>query len=207
MGKTAILIDGRLHARVDFSNSYRPGLKQVVHSIQHGHGLSLLSGDNDTEAIALNNELIAGFDANNMQFNMDPHEKKAWIMDKQSDGNSKVLMVGDGLNDAGALREAHFGISIAEDNTQFTPASDGILTAESFEKLPQLIKLAKQARLIVMAAFALSLIYNIIGVTVAVQGLLSPVIAAILMPLSSVSIVLFTTVSSSILVRLHLKNI
>ena len=207
MGKTAILIDGRLHARVDFSNSYRPGLKQVVHSIQHEHGLSLLSGDNDTEAIALNNELIAGFDANNMQFNMDPHEKKAWIMDKQSDGNSKVLMVGDGLNDAGALREAHFGISIAEDNTQFTPASDGILTAESFEKLPQLIKLAKQARLIVMAAFALSLIYNIIGVTVAVQGLLSPVIAAILMPLSSVSIVLFTTVSSSILVRLHLKNI
>ena len=206
MGKTAILIDGRLHARVDFSTSYRPGLKQVVHSIQHELGLSLLSGDNDTEAIALNNELIAGFDADNMQFNMDPHEKKAWIMEKQSDGNSKVLMVGDGLNDAGALREAHFGISIAEDNTQFTPASDGILTAESFEKLPHLIKLAKQARLIVMAAFALSLTYNIIGVTVAVQGLLSPVIAAILMPLSSVSIVLFTTVASTLLVRFRIKN-
>jgi Cu+-exporting ATPase len=206
MGKTAILIDGHLHSRVDFSTSYRPGLKHVIHSIQGQHGLSLLSGDNDTEATALNNQLIAGFEADNMQFNMDPHEKKAWIVNKQSSDETKVLMVGDGLNDAGALREAHFGISIAEDNTQFTPASDGILTAESFQKLPQLIKLAKQAQLIVMAAFALSLFYNIIGVTVAVQGLLSPVVAAILMPLSSVTIVLFTTVSSTILVKMRLKR-
>jgi Cu+-exporting ATPase len=206
MGKTAILIDGHLHSRVDFSTSYRPGLKHVIHSIQGQHGLSLLSGDNDTEATALNNQLIAGFEADNMQFNMDPHEKKAWIVNKQSSDETKVLMVGDGLNDAGALREAYFGISIAEDNTQFTPASDGILTAESFQKLPQLIKLAKQAQLIVMAAFALSLFYNIIGVTVAVQGLLSPVVAAILMPLSSVTIVLFTTVSSSILVKMRLKR-
>ncbi|MGB0369647.1 MAG: HAD family hydrolase, partial [Flavobacteriales bacterium] len=205
MGKTAILIDGHLHARVDFSTSYRPGLKRVVHSIQEEHGLSLLSGDNDTEAVALNNKLIAGFQSEQMQFNMDPYEKKAWITDKQSADDAKVLMVGDGLNDAGALREAHFGISIAEDNSQFTPASDGILTSESFEKLPQLIALAKQARLIVITAFALSLIYNIIGVSVAVQGLLSPVIAAILMPLSSVSIVLFTTVSSAVLVRIRLR--
>ena len=206
MGKTAILIDGHLHARVDFSTSYRPGLKRVVQSIKNEQGLSLLSGDNNSEATALSNELIAGFKVQNMQFDMDPHEKKDWIIDKQLTKETKVLMVGDGLNDAGALREAHFGISIAEDNTQFTPASDGILTAESFEKLPQLIKLANQARLIVIAAFALSLIYNIIGVTVAVQGLLSPVIAAILMPLSSVSIVLFTTVSSTLLVRFHLKK-
>ena len=206
MGRTAVLVDGQLHARVEFSTSYRPGLKHVVQEIQAENELFLLSGDNDSESTALSNPTIAGFNPANMLFEMDPHEKKSWIKNKQSSNGDKVLMVGDGLNDAGALREAHFGISIAEDNSQFTPASDGILTAESFEKLPQLMALSRQARWIVIAAFALSMIYNVIGVSVAVQGLLSPVVAAILMPLSSVTIVLFTTVSSAILVRVRLKK-
>ena len=205
MGKTAVLIDRQLWARVEFTTSYRHGLKQTIERLQTENEVSLLSGDNDTESVALSNTLIAGFSKENMRFDMDPHEKKAWITEKQSSGESKVLMIGDGLNDAGALKEAHFGISIAEDNSQFTPASDGILTAQSFQKLPQLIILARHARWIVIAAFGLSLLYNIIGVSVAVQGLLSPVIAAILMPLSSVSIVLFTTLSSAVLVRYHLK--
>ena len=205
MGKTAVLINGKLWARVDFSTHYRVGLKKLVQEIQETNQLSLLSGDNSNESVALSNSAIAGFAKENMHFNMDPHEKKAWIEEHQNATDTKMLMVGDGLNDAGALQEAHFGISIAENSSQFTPASDGILTAESFQKLPQLITLARQARMIVIAAFTLSLIYNIIGVSVAVQGLLSPVIAAILMPLSSVTIVLFTTVSSAILVKMTLK--
>lgn len=205
-GKTAIIIDGKLFARVDFSATYRPQLRETVSIIKSENKLSLLSGDNDSEGTALSDIKIAGIDSGNMFFNMDPHQKREWIEKNQSEPESKILMVGDGLNDAGALREAHFGISIAESNSQFTPASDGILNAESFKKLPQLIQLAKQARFIVLAAFALSLIYNVIGVSVAVQGLLSPVIAAILMPLSSVSIVLFTTISTSLLVRSKMKK-
>ncbi|MFC2176496.1 heavy metal translocating P-type ATPase [Bacteroidota bacterium] len=205
MGRTAIIINGQLWARVAFTTSYRPGLKQTVEQLQKENEVSLLSGDNDTEAVALSNVMIAGFSKETMRFNMDPHEKKAWITAKQSAEETKVLMIGDGLNDAGALKEAHFGISIAEDNSQFTPASDGILTAKSFEKLPALITLSRQARWIVLSAFTLSMVYNIIGVSVAVQGLLSPVMAAILMPLSSVSIVLFTTVSSAVLVRMKLQ--
>ncbi len=205
MGKTAVLIDGQLWARVEFTTNYRHGLKKIIQQLQTNNEVSLLSGDNDTEATALKNPLIAGFLEKNMRFDMNPHQKKAWVTEKQSSEETKVLMIGDGLNDAGALKEAHFGISIAEDNTQFTPASDGILTAESFEKLPRLITLARQARWIVISAFALSMVYNVIGVTVAVQGLLSPVVAAILMPLSSVTIVLFTTVSSAVLVKLKLK--
>ena len=206
MGRTAVLIDGHLWARVEFTTSYRHGLRQTIEELQKQNEVSLLSGDNDTEAVALGNPLIAGFSEKNMRFNMDPHEKKRWISEKQSSDEQKVLMIGDGLNDAGALKEAHFGISIAEDNSQFTPASDGILTASSFEKLPDLITLARQARWIVIAAFSLSMVYNVIGVSIAVQGLLSPVMAAILMPLSSVSIVLFTTVSSAVLVKYHLKK-
>lgn len=205
MGQTAVLIDGRLRARVDFTTSYRPGLKETVQTIRKTLGISLLSGDNNSEASALSNDAIAGIDAEQMHFEMDPHQKREWVENKQTNGREKVLMIGDGLNDAGALREAHFGISIAEDNSQFTPASDGILTAESFKKLPQLIQLAKQSRKVVLGAFALSLLYNVIGITVAVQGLLSPVIAAVLMPLSSVSIVVFTTVTTAIMAQRKLR--
>lgn len=207
MGRTAVLIDGKLWARVEFTTSYRHGLHQVVEKLQEENEVSLLSGDNDSEGLALSNKLIAGFEKQSMHFNMDPHEKKAWIKEQQSSEGKKLLMMGDGLNDAGALKEAHFGISIAEDNGQFTPASDGILSASSFQKLPVLIQLARKARLIVIAALSLSMMYNIIGVSVAVQGLLSPVLAAILMPLSSVTVVLFTTVSSSVLVKMRLKQI
>jgi Cu+-exporting ATPase len=206
MGKTAVLIDGKLHARVEFTTSYRKGLSQTIDKLRESTNVWLLSGDNDSEAVALSNELIAGFEDNHMFFNMDPHQKRQWVETKQSENAAKVLMVGDGLNDAGALREAHFGISIAEDNSQFTPASDGILTADSFQKLPELIRLARQSRTVVLGAFALSMVYNVIGMSIAVQGLLSPVLAAILMPLSSVSIVLFTTVTTALLARLKLRN-
>ncbi len=207
MGKTAVLVDGILVARVQFMVNYRAGLKQVVGDLQQNLQLSLLSGDNDSESEALSNPIIAGFDEQNMRFEMDPHQKKDWVCEKQEKDNKKVLMVGDGLNDAGALQEAHFGISIAEDNGQFTPASDGILNARSFAQLPHFIRLSKEAKSIVKAAFVLSLLYNVIGVSVAVQGLLSPVVAAILMPLSSVSIVLFTTVASSLLVHYRLNRL
>lgn len=206
MGRTAVLVDGRLCARVEFSTTYRAGLKKVVQSIRQKHDLHLLSGDNPTEQVVLANPTVAGFNRANMMFEMNPYEKKAWIEKEQSSGKSKVLMIGDGLNDAGALQEAYFGISIAEDNSQFTPASDGILTASSFRKIPEFISISQQSKWIVLTAFALSLLYNIVGVSIAVQGLLSPVIAAILMPLSSVTIVLFTTISSSLLVKYRLNK-
>ena len=204
MGLTAIFIDGKLHARLDFVTSYREGLQGVLQRLKSAFRISLLSGDNNTEATALSNAQVAGFERGEMHFEMDPHQKREWISSQQADG-TKVLMVGDGLNDAGALREAHFGISIAEDSSQFTPASDGILTASSFNKLPELIELSKSAKSVVIGAFVLSLFYNIVGIGIAVQGLLSPVMAAILMPLSSVSIVAFTTICTTILAKIKLK--
>jgi Cu+-exporting ATPase len=205
-GKTAVMINGQLRARVEFTTAYRVGLQKTIADLRSRNEVFLLSGDNDSEANALSNDLIGGFQPDHMFFDMDPHQKKDWIRERQLNDGSKVLMVGDGLNDAGALKEAHFGISIAEDNGQFTPASDGILTANSFQKLPNFIMLSRQAKGIVIAAFSLSMLYNVIGVSIAVQGLLSPVMAAILMPLSSVSIVLFTTLSSAILVRHRLRK-
>lgn len=99
-------------------------------------------------------------------------------------------MLGDGLNDAGALRAAEVGLAISDDVTAFSPACDGILAGEALTDLPRLLSFVKRGKRILFLAYGLAICYNLIGLSFAVQGLLSPVIAAILMPLSSVSVVL-----------------
>ena len=106
-------------------------------------------------------------------------------------------MLGDGLNDAGALQQSDVGIVISENTNNFSPACDGILQADKFSQLPQLIQLAKSGTRIVNRAYLLAFCYNIVGLSYAVTGNLHPVVAAILMPLSSVTIVLFGVLSGN----------
>ena len=101
-------------------------------------------------------------------------------------------MIGDGLNDAGALKQSDAGISIAEDINTFTPASDGILDAGQFKRLAQFLTFSRLSIRIIIVSFLISFLYNIVGLFFAVQGTLSPLIAAILMPVSSLTVVLFT---------------
>jgi Cu+-exporting ATPase len=108
------------------------------------------------------------------------------------------MMIGDGLNDAIALQQSDVGIAVSDDTNNFSPACDAILDGSSFTKLSDFLQVAKAGKNIILGTFILSLFYNLSGLFFAVQGILSPVIAAILMPASSISIVLIATVSTTL---------
>ncbi len=195
--KVFLMIDGEVIGFFNFKNAYRPGLNQLVKSLRKDFDLKLISGDNDAEKENL--ETIFG-EKSTLLFNQKPDEKMQFVQNLR-DSNHQVMMIGDGLNDAGALRQSNIGIAVSDDTNNFSPACDAILDGSSFDKIPAFIQLAKSGKKVIIATFVISLIYNIVGLAFAVQGILSPVVAAILMPASSISIVLLTTVSTSVIAR------
>ncbi|MBO3098829.1 heavy metal translocating P-type ATPase [Gelidibacter pelagius] len=180
-----------------FYNSYRKGLSQLFNKLKKNYDLAILSGDNEGEMENLKKLLPA---RTKLLFNQKPDDKLEYIKHHQSEG-AKVLMIGDGLNDAGALAQSNVGIALSENVNVFSPACDAILDAERFNSLSDFINLSKSAIKIVKWAFVLSFMYNVVGVSFAVTGRLEPVVAAILMPLSSISIVVFTTIATNLTAR------
>jgi Cu+-exporting ATPase len=125
-------------------------------------------------------------------FNQSPQEKLEYISQLQRKHDRQVMMIGDGLNDAGALKQSNLGIAVVDAGNNFTPSSDGIIEASKLSQLDAFIQYAITGKKIVLFTFAISAIYNVIGLYFAIQGILSPVIAAILMPCSSITIILLT---------------
>ena len=152
----------------------------------------ILSGDNASEEQTLREKApnISG-----LSFNQSPEDKLNFIQRLQEQGR-KVAMLGDGLNDAGALKQSSVGIAIADDTNAFTPSSDVIMSGQVLPHLRNYITLTKDAMNIIKAMFVISFLYNIIGLGFAVSGNLSPLIAAILMPISSITVVSFTALAS-----------
>lgn len=192
-----IEIDNKLKGYFRFKNKYRKGLKNIIDHLKSKFEIFLLTGDNEGERGNLKD--IFGAEKN-LYFNQTPYAKLEFIKNIQDNGK-KVLMVGDGLNDAGALKQSFVGISIAEDSNVFSPACDGILESSNFELLPKLIQFSKSSMRIIIVSFIISFLYNIAGLAFAIQGTLSPLIAAVLMPLSSISVVVFTTGTTALLAK------
>lgn len=183
--------------RYVFHNQYREGLTDVFKNMSQTLDLAILSGDNEGEKERLKTLLPK---LTPLYFNQKPEDKLEFIKSLQL-RQKKVLMVGDGLNDAGALAQSNVGIVISENINVFSPACDGILDASKFQQLYTYILASKKAIRIIKMSFVLSLLYNCVGLYFAITGQLEPVIAAILMPLSSITIVSFTTIMTNLIGR------
>jgi len=188
-----IEIDGVYKGRFVMSNLYRKGLKPMIDNLKKKMNVDVLTGDGDSERQNL--KKLFGPESQ-FHFNMSPMQKLEYVRTIQHSG-SKVLMIGDGLNDAGAISESHVGISISDNIFGFLPSCDAILEATFFERLSDILSFCKSSVTIVKISFAISFVYNLVGMYFAVQGLLSPVLAAIFMPLSSISVAGFAILSTN----------
>lgn len=185
-----------------FDTVYREGLVELFEELDQDYKLVILSGDNSGEKQYLSKLLPKTIQ---MKFNQKPDSKMRFV-EKLQDEGKQVCMLGDGLNDAGALKQADVGIAISENVNVFSPACDAIMSADQFKNFNNFLKVSKKGIFIIKLSFVFSFFYNAIGIYFAVSGLLRPVIAAILMPLSSISIVAFTTFATSYVSRKTLKS-
>jgi Cu+-exporting ATPase len=177
------------------TNQYRQGVGEMIRTLSsENFRLHLLSGDNAAEK----KNLQPLFGENTLLFRQTPQDKLDFINHyKKENKKATVLMMGDGLNDAGALKQSDVGVAVTENTSQFTPACDAIMDSSAVNKLHQFIRYARSGKKVITWSFILSILYNVVGLSFAVQGLLSPLIAAILMPASSISIVTFVTLATS----------
>jgi len=169
-------------------NQYREGFEEVLLILDRLFDIYLISGDNDSEL----DTLSAYFDKKHLLFNQKPGDKADFVKSLQDEGHT-VLMTGDGLNDGGALMQSDVALTVANKVYHFSPASDAVLEAGQFQKLARFIRYTRTSLNIVKRSFLISFLYNIIGISFAITGNLSPIVAAILMPVSSVSVVAFAT--------------
>jgi Cu+-exporting ATPase len=188
-----IMIDEVYFGKYIFNNEYREGLVSLFRNLKTNYQIKIVSGDNEGERSTLEAMLPKGVE---LIFNQKPEQKLEFIKKLQEEGKN-VMMVGDGLNDAGALAQSNIGVSISENVNVFSPACDAILDATEFKKLNYFLKFSKKAITIIKMSFGLSILYNIIGLSFAITGNLSPLVAAIIMPLSTITIVSFVTLMSN----------
>ena len=194
-----ISIDGRYKGRYEIKSEYRHGFGGLIRGLRNDHDLYILSGDNDTEKSYLQRFI----EPDHLLFDQQPIDKLNFIKKTQQLDHGQVMMIGDGLNDAGALMQSDVGLVISDDTNNFSPACDGIVDARQFANILPLLNYSRTAMRIIIASYIISLLYNVVGVSFAVQGTMSPLVAAILMPISSVTIISFSTLASYLCGRIY----
>jgi Cu+-exporting ATPase len=191
--------DDDIPGYVQLESEFRSGVQDMIARIKSSFSMYVLSGDNSRD---INRVREVFGESAELYFSQNPQEKLHTIESIQARGHRPV-MIGDGLNDAGALKAGFVGISVTEDTSSFTPASDVILSAEKIGDLDKIINYSRSTVKIIYFSFAISLLYNIIGLAFAVTATLSPIICAIIMPVSSITVIAFTSLATHITARLE----
>ena len=161
----------------------RPGIAETAQALAADHDICLLSGDHGGER-----DRWAPIFGHRMHFRQSPADKLAFIRDAKAAGRH-VLMVGDGLNDAGALAAADVGIAVSDETACMTPACDAVISGQRLAALPAFLRYTRRARHVVVACLIVSMVYNVAGLALALAGALTPLVAAIFMPVSSLTII------------------
>ena len=181
-GRTWASVAGRVGS-LTLGTAERPEMVQVATTLGASHETWLLSGDHDGEAPRWR----AAF-GDRMRFRQSPEDKLRAVQARQAAGRH-VLMIGDGLNDAGALAAADVGIAVSDDTACLVPACDAVIAGDRLALLPAVLRYARRARAVIVLCFVVSVFYNIVGLGFALTGHLTPLATAILMPVSSLTIV------------------
>ncbi len=182
---TVLALNGRYRGAFSWTDDLRPGVQTVIRTLEKTLPVWLLSGDRDREGARWRSVFGVG---TRLRFGQTPMEKLDYVRHLEGEGRH-ILMVGDGLNDAGALRQSSVGVAVVESIGTFSPASDIILDAQSLGMLADVVDYSRRAMRVVRICLGISTVYNVIGLTIAARGELQPVVCAILMPLSSVTVV------------------
>ena len=181
----AVAINGVYRGHYQNTPAYRTNIEDLARHLTPAYQLSVVSGDSEREE-----ERLRGWfgPAAELRFHQKPADKLEAVRQRQASGG-RVLMLGDGLNDAGALRQADVGMAVTDDIASFAPACDIILDAARLDRLPALLDFSRRTLNVIRLSFAVSLLYNAAGLYFAMRGELSPLLCAVLMPISSVSVV------------------
>lgn len=196
-----IEINDEMAGYFSIQNEIRKGLKNLNNLLKDNYRIHILTGDSNA-----NTEPLKTIFQNNVTIltQQKPEDKKNYI-EKIQTNNGVVLMIGDGLNDMPALKTADFGISITDDTSYFAPSGDAIMKGDSLKYLPDILRYSKVSYRLLIISYVFSFVYNIVGLSLAFSGRLSPLVAAVFMPFSSISVVLFAILSTNYFAKKYLK--
>lgn len=185
-----LTINGHYRGKFNFESHFRPGLEQMIQGLS-SYELHVLTGDKQKDSPTLKRLFP---NTNNLHFQQSPLDKCNYLKKLKQQGH-RVLMIGDGLNDSGALNEAHVGIAISESFSRFSPSSSAILSSANLIDLHLLLSQSKKTKTILRICLSFSILYNLFGLYFAITGQLTPLVAAVLMPLSSITVVLISSLA------------